>query len=210
MPPRAQASASSFRMSRLNGVASTMLYGLALDLNMAKPSWCLDVMTMYFMPASFASLHPGVRVELDRVEAGREPLVLLDRHLRTQHHPFAEARRALAVPFARRYGVEAPMNEEAVLGVTEPFEALLLCGIRSRGRLGRYAGRPLQRGERPTAATERCRPRRPRHARRADPVSAPLTRTQGPQRRLGLFSYSLRNSHEPTTGRRAAGRSGAL
>ena len=42
-------------MSRLNGVASTMLYGLALDLNMAKPSWCFDVMTMYFMPASFAS-----------------------------------------------------------------------------------------------------------------------------------------------------------
>ena len=32
-----------------------MLYGLAFESNIAKPSWCLLVMTMYFMPASFAS-----------------------------------------------------------------------------------------------------------------------------------------------------------
>jgi hypothetical protein len=39
----------------LKGVASTTLYVLTFDLNSAKPSWCFDVMTMYFMPASFAS-----------------------------------------------------------------------------------------------------------------------------------------------------------
>ena len=28
---------------------------LTFESNSAKPSWCLDVITMYFMPASFAS-----------------------------------------------------------------------------------------------------------------------------------------------------------
>ena len=32
-----------------------MLKGSALVANMAKPSWCLAVMTRYFMPASRAS-----------------------------------------------------------------------------------------------------------------------------------------------------------
>ena len=31
-----------------------MLKGSTLESNMAKPSWCLEVMTMYFMPADFA------------------------------------------------------------------------------------------------------------------------------------------------------------
>src|SRR5881392_3030759 len=43
-------------MSRLKGVASTALYLLTFEWNRAKPSWCLDVMTMYLMPASFATL----------------------------------------------------------------------------------------------------------------------------------------------------------
>src|SRR5258708_32168061 len=55
MPRFAQASASAFRMSRLDEVASTTLYLLTADLNIAKPSWCFEVMTMYFMPASCAS-----------------------------------------------------------------------------------------------------------------------------------------------------------
>src|SRR5258708_40197658 len=40
--------------SRPIGVASTPLIGLVFDLKSEKPSWCLDVMTMYFIPASFA------------------------------------------------------------------------------------------------------------------------------------------------------------
>src|SRR5258708_8336846 len=55
MPRFAQASASAFRMSRLDEVASTTLYLLAADLNIAKPSWCFEVMTMYFMPAPCSS-----------------------------------------------------------------------------------------------------------------------------------------------------------
>src|ERR1035438_8299663 len=52
---RAAAAASSLSGSRLKGVASTMLYFVTLEPNMAKPSWCLLVMTMYFIPASSAS-----------------------------------------------------------------------------------------------------------------------------------------------------------
>jgi hypothetical protein len=51
----AQASASSLSTSRLYGVASTMLYLLTFEANIANPSWCLEVMTMYFIPASCAS-----------------------------------------------------------------------------------------------------------------------------------------------------------
>lgn len=32
-----------------------MLYVLALEPYIAKPSWCLDVMVMYFIPAFFAT-----------------------------------------------------------------------------------------------------------------------------------------------------------
>ncbi len=45
---------SSLRMSRLNGVASTTSHVVTFESNSANPSWCLDVITMYFMPASCA------------------------------------------------------------------------------------------------------------------------------------------------------------
>ena len=54
MPAFAHAAASSFRTSRLKGVASTTFHGLAFEPKRAKPSWCFEVMTMYFMPASWA------------------------------------------------------------------------------------------------------------------------------------------------------------
>ena len=40
--------------SRLKGVPATMLKSFAFESYMAKPSWCLEVMTMYFMPADLA------------------------------------------------------------------------------------------------------------------------------------------------------------
>ena len=55
MPYFRQAAASSSSGSRPNGVASyDVAVGLAFEWNIAKPSWCLEVMTMYFMPASLA------------------------------------------------------------------------------------------------------------------------------------------------------------
>jgi hypothetical protein len=41
-------------MSR-RGPSLTELYGLALESQRLNPSWCRVVMTMYFMPAFFAS-----------------------------------------------------------------------------------------------------------------------------------------------------------
>ena len=55
MPCLRQAAASSLSGSRWNGVASTILKGLAAVWNIAKPSWCFAVMTMYRMPAFLAA-----------------------------------------------------------------------------------------------------------------------------------------------------------
>ena len=55
MPCLRHSSASSRSGSRWNGVACDDVEGFAFESNMAKPSWCLAVMTMYFMPADFAS-----------------------------------------------------------------------------------------------------------------------------------------------------------
>jgi len=53
MPCFLQASDSSFMMSRLKGVFAT-LQSVYFDGNRLKPSWCLVVMVMYFIPAAFA------------------------------------------------------------------------------------------------------------------------------------------------------------
>ena len=49
---------------------------------MQKPSWCLVVSTTYFMPASLAVVHPGVGVEIRRIEPLVELSYTVDRHLR--------------------------------------------------------------------------------------------------------------------------------
>ena len=54
MPVSRQASATSSITSRPKGVASTTLYFDTLERKSAKPSWCFDVMTKYFIPASRA------------------------------------------------------------------------------------------------------------------------------------------------------------
>ena len=82
MPGLAQASASSFIGSRPKGVASTMLYVLAFESNMAKPSWCLAVMTMYFMPASLASRTHSSASNFTGLNCAGQLLVLGDRDLR--------------------------------------------------------------------------------------------------------------------------------
>ena len=51
----AQAAASSPTTSRSKGEDSQMLNLLTLERNMAKPSWCFAVKTMYFAPQLAAS-----------------------------------------------------------------------------------------------------------------------------------------------------------
>ena len=53
IPSFLQASESSFRMSRRKGVDITSK-SVSFESKRQKPSWCLLVMTMYFIPASFA------------------------------------------------------------------------------------------------------------------------------------------------------------
>ena len=79
-------------------------------------------------------LHPVVGLELHGVELHYERLVLAHGNLRSVHDPFAEAERSLSLPFARRDRIEAPMDEEAVLRLPEPFESLLARGVRGTRR----------------------------------------------------------------------------
>src|ERR1700723_1956291 len=99
MPCLLHSSASSLRGSRLKGVAATMLKGSTLESNMAKPSWCFEVMPMYFIPEGFV------------VGDGDGGVV---------HYPLADAGDLLAVPCAGRDGVEAPVDEHAEAGFAPP------------------------------------------------------------------------------------------
>ena len=120
MPAFLQAAASSFIGSRLNGV-DMMPQSVSFVSNMAKPSWCLLVMTMYFMPASLAIAHPLLGVELDGIELVAELFVLRDGHLGLFQDPFAVV--LLVLPLARRHGIHAPVDEHAELGLAEPVHA---------------------------------------------------------------------------------------
>ena len=74
---RWQAAASSPMISRPKGVAFTTLKSLHGESNIAKPSWCFDPITMYFIPArraaathSFASNCTGLnRFASSRISA---------------------------------------------------------------------------------------------------------------------------------------------
>ena len=54
-------------MSRLNGVDMTSK-SVSLESKRQKPSWCFDVMTMYFIPAVLGHADPLVGIEFHRVE----------------------------------------------------------------------------------------------------------------------------------------------
>ena len=92
-----------------------------LVANMAKPSWCLLVMVMYFMPAALASATHSAASNSVGLNCGGQLLVFGDGHLAVVHHPFAVAEHA----------VDAPVDEHAELGVAKPF---LLGGFRGRSR----------------------------------------------------------------------------
>ena len=95
-------------------------------------------------------LDPRVGVELDRVELRGELLVLLHRDLRAVHDPLAEAERALPLPLAGGNRVEAPVDEEAVLGLAEPVQPLFARRIRRRRvRRLRHPSRAARQGHRP-------------------------------------------------------------
>src|SRR3954463_5442114 len=94
-------------------------------------------MTMYFMPASLASVTHSSALYF-RVEARGKRLVFAHRNARAEHDPFAEAERAFAFPLAGRNRVETPVDEETVLRLAEPLEALFPGGIHGSPQGLRY------------------------------------------------------------------------
>ena len=128
----AASAASSFSGSRLKGVAATMLNGFAFESNMAKPSWCLAVMTMYFMPAALASATISCALKPVGLNCAGERFVVGDGDGGVVHDPLADAGDLLAVPGAGGDGVEAPVDEHAEAGLAPPRHA----GVLLRGGLG--------------------------------------------------------------------------
>src|SRR5262249_59613726 len=76
--------------------------------------------------------HPGARVELQGVERGCEPLVRIDGNRAVLHHPLT----------LRELAVDAPVDEEAELGVPEPRASR---GTFRWNRVGTLRARPRRR-----------------------------------------------------------------
>ena len=98
-----QAAASSFRRSRLNGVASTTSKRADLRVVQREAVVVLGRDHDVLHPRVLGELHPGVGVELHGVELLGELLVLGDRDLRAVHDPLADAA-GRACPSTRRRG----------------------------------------------------------------------------------------------------------
>jgi len=73
----------------------------------AKPSWCLVVMTTYFIPRP-GDARPLVRVEPDRVELPRQLFVIAGKDVAAVLDPLAGAVDLAALPLAGRVPSRAP------------------------------------------------------------------------------------------------------
>src|SRR6184192_3062223 len=94
---------------------------------MANPSWCLEVMMMYFIPAS-GHAHPFVGVEPDGVEAVDVLLVLRDGDVPPAHDPLADARDALSLVRAGWHCVGPPVDEHPEPRLAPPRHARVALG----------------------------------------------------------------------------------
>ena len=93
--------------------------------NMANPSWCLAVMTMYFMPARWAMLTHSSALNRVGLNRGARPGVLGDWNRRFAHDPGSVAPDLLSLPGAGRNRVQSPVDEHAELGLLPPPHALV-------------------------------------------------------------------------------------
>ena len=114
-----------------------MVQSETLESHMAKPSWCLLVIVMYFMPAAFASATQAAGSNSVGLNWRRQLFILRDRHFAIVHHPLAVA----------EHGVHAPMDEQAEPGVLEPFPRAEVLRARLVGSLRGVYGRGDQEGE---------------------------------------------------------------
>ncbi len=111
---------------------------------MAKPSWCLLVITMYFIPASSAICTHSSALNftgLNWVASCSYSFTgILARFM--IHSPMPGI--GLPFPFAGGDAVQAPVDEQAELGLAEPFHFGILGRVRSgrRSRTVRNGGLP--------------------------------------------------------------------
>ena len=105
-----------------------MSQSLTFESHMPKPSWCFDVIVMYFAPAFLKSATHSAASNFSGLNCGGSFSYSLDRHLLDVHHPFAAAEHA----------VGAPMDEDAEPRVLKP-----LAGgeILRRRHVGRFVDR---------------------------------------------------------------------
>ena len=107
-----------------------MLYAAPCESNMAKPSWCLEVMTMYFMPASLAVRTHSSALNLTGLNSLAKCAVFGDGDLAVVHDPLADTFDLLALVGAGRDRIDAPMDEHAEAGLAPPFHAGVALGRR--------------------------------------------------------------------------------
>ena len=129
----------------------------AWESNMAKPSWCLLVITRYFMPASLARRAPLVGLEFAGIESFGEFPVLGDGDFAPVHDPLANALNLLPLVGASGNGIHAPVNEHAEARFPPPAHAGVTLGGRlgsvgvdgltGRGGFGRWRARRRDRGQ---------------------------------------------------------------
>src|SRR5262249_37913947 len=86
-------------------------------------------------PRVLCELYPCVSIELDGIELGRKTFVLAHGNLRAVHDPFTQSERAFPLPFSGRDGIQAPVNEQAILCLAEPAKPRLFGGV-GRGLTG--------------------------------------------------------------------------
>ena len=80
-------------------------------------------------------LDPLFGVEFYGIELGGQLFVFLDGNLGAVHDPLADAGDGLPLPFSGGNRIEAPVDEEAELGLAEPLHLFIL-RLRRRQRLG--------------------------------------------------------------------------
>jgi hypothetical protein len=83
----------------------------------------------------FGQGHPGFGIELHRIEVFGQGFVLGHRNFGVEHDPLADAGDALALPFAGRQGVQAPVDEQSEAGIAPPGH-FVAAGVGQFGRFG--------------------------------------------------------------------------
>src|SRR5262245_61469376 len=106
------------------GVEDVVFAGLRLEHREAVVM--LRCYRQVFHSGVLRHLRPLFGVEFDRVELRGQLLVFLHWDLGAVHDPFADARNLLSLPRPGGNRVEAPVNEQAVFGLAEPFASRVI------------------------------------------------------------------------------------